>query len=82
MRLVLALAAACLAGCPLSQSAHCGEEYDRNLTRIRHGWYELAPTAADDPLAGVHAVRLDVDVAASSLALQTDDGRVARYHLY
>lgn len=70
-----------LAGCIFSQSAHCGDEYVRNMTHVQNGWYELVPDVADgtDPLSGVHEIRVEKDSASQTIEIETSDGRSTRY---
>jgi hypothetical protein len=70
------------ASCLYSQSANCGEAYDRHLVRWQDGRYRFAqPVAAGDPLAGVQALTLARDGDGHALTITTDDGRSARYRV-
>src|SRR5262249_41274762 len=65
------VAAASLVGCPIGQSAHCGDEYVRNMTRVKSGWYALDPVSDDaaDPLSGGGEIRLEKDPAAQAIGI-------------
>jgi hypothetical protein len=72
-----------LAGCPLGMSAHCGDEYMRNMTYLQSGWYQVVPTEVGpvDPLSEVRAIRIQKDPDAHVVVVETDDGRSARYRV-
>jgi hypothetical protein len=72
-----------LAGCPLGMSAHCGDEYMRNMTYLQSGWYQVVPTEGGpvDPLSGARAIRIQKDPDAQAVVIETDDGRSARYRV-
>jgi hypothetical protein len=73
--IVALVVASGLAGCPLGMSAHCGDEYMRNMTYLRSGWYQV------DPLSGARAIRIQKDPDAQAVVIETDDGRSARYRV-
>lgn len=73
VKLVIALLLA--SGCLFSQSDHCGEEYTRNMTRVKPGLYRID----GDPIAGTNQLRLQV--AGDNLIVTTDDGRSAQFHV-
>jgi hypothetical protein len=81
--LLVLVAAAGMVGCPFGQSSHCGDEYARNMTHVKSGWYELVPTSGDatDPLSSVHEIHIVKDPAAQTISIETSDGRAARYHV-
>jgi hypothetical protein len=73
VKLVLALLV--VSGCLFSQSAHCGEEYTRNMTYVKNGLYRID----GEPIAGSKQLRLQV--TGENLIVTTDDGRSAQYRV-
>jgi hypothetical protein len=68
----LALLLLFTSSCLFSQSANCGEDYERNMTHIKPGLYKL-----DGELAGLHEVRLKIN--AETVDIATSDGRSTQY---
>jgi hypothetical protein len=73
VKLVLALVT--VTGCLLGQSDHCGEEYTRNMTRVKSGLYRIE----GEPLAGSQQLRFQL--VGENLVVTTDDGRTAQYRV-